>query len=201
MEYNLPELSYKYNELEPFIDETTMGFHFEKHHAGYTQKLNAAIQQSPELADVRVEDMLKDLNKLPENVRDTIKNNGGGYVNHNLFWSILAPSGVMMSERMKSLLESNFDSIESFKEKFSAAAANRFGSGWAWLCKTDDGNLVINSTPNQDNPISIGLKPILGLDVWEHAYYLKYQNKRPDYIENFYNVINWNKVEALYDSE
>lgn len=201
MEYNLPELSYKYNELEPFIDETTMSFHYEKHHAGYTQKLNAAIQQSPELADVRVEDMLKDLNNLPENVRDTIKNNGGGYVNHNLFWSILAPSGVMMSERMKSLLESNFDSVESFKEKFSAAAANRFGSGWAWLCKTDDGNLVINSTPNQDNPISIGLKPILGLDVWEHAYYLKYQNKRPDYIENFYNVINWNKVEALYDSE
>jgi Fe-Mn family superoxide dismutase len=197
MSFKLQNLPYKYDALEPYIDAQTMEIHHTKHHGGYTDKLNKAIEGT-DLDSKSIEEILKDVSKHSVAVR----NNGGGYYNHNLFWSVMAPnSGGVPSGELAKSIDKHFGSFESFKEQFSNAAATRFGSGWAWLVKKGD-DLVITSTPNQDNPLmdiaEVKGTPILGLDVWEHAYYLKYQNKRPEYIENFWKVVNWKEVEALF---
>lgn len=194
MSFKLPELNYAYNALEPNIDARTMEIHHTKHHAGYTNNLNAAIEGT-DLADKSIEDILAGISKHPVAVR----NNGGGYYNHDLFWKVMSPNGGgLPSGKVLQAIEKSFGSFDAFKEQFSKAAATRFGSGWAWLVKKQDGSLVVSSTPNQDNPLmdvaEVKGTPILGLDVWEHAYYLKYQNLRPDYIGAFYNVINWDEV-------
>lgn len=194
MTFELPKLPYAFNALEPYIDAATMEIHHGKHHAGYTNNLNNAIQGSS-LESMPIEAILKDISKHSPAVR----NNGGGFYNHNLFWTIMAPNaGGEPQGEVKKLIEKSFGSFAEFKEKFSSAAASRFGSGWAWLV-VNDGKLAIGSTPNQDNPLmdlsELKGTPILALDVWEHAYYLKYQNKRPEYISNFFSVINWAQVE------
>ena len=195
--YELPKLKYAYNALEPYIDEKTMTIHYTKHHQGYTNKLNAALEKYPELFEKPAEDHLKDLDSLPADIKTAVRNNGGGYVNHSLFWDIMGKDPEKISGEIKQAIEKEFGSFEDFKEKFSKAAATRFGSGWAWLV-VNDGKLEIMSTANQDSPLSEGKTPILALDVWEHAYYLKYQNKRPEYIENFFKVIDWKRVNELY---
>jgi Fe-Mn family superoxide dismutase len=197
MSFELPKLSYSYNALEPYIDAQTMEIHHSKHHGGYTNNLNKAIENTP-LADLSIEEILKDVSKHSAAVR----NNGGGFYNHNLFWSVMSPNGGgKPTGKIAEAINAKFGSFESFKEKFSAAAATRFGSGWAWLIDKN-GELEIVSTPNQDNPLMdvVDVKgyPLLALDVWEHAYYLKYQNRRPDYIENFWHVVNWNEVEQRF---
>ena len=199
MAFNLPDLKYDYNALEPYIDGRTMEIHHSKHHGGYTSKLNAAIEGSA-LADQSIEELLAEAGSHGAAVR----NNGGGYYNHNLFWAVMSPNGEGRPEGevMKAINEA-FGSFDEFKSQFSNAAATRFGSGWAWLVKTD-GGLVVTSSPNQDNPLmdvaEVKGLPILGLDVWEHAYYLKYQNRRPEYIEAFWNVINWSEVNNRFGS-
>ncbi|MFO8022773.1 MAG: superoxide dismutase [Perlabentimonas sp.] len=198
MSFELPKLPYNYDALEPYIDATTMEIHHSKHHGGYTKKLNSAIEGTP-LAGKPIEDILKEVSKHPAGVR----NNGGGYYNHNLFWENMAPNaGGKPSGDLAKAIDKHFGSFDDFKDKFSQAAASRFGSGWAWLINRQ-GELVITSTPNQDNPLmdvaEVKGQPLLALDVWEHAYYLKYQNRRPDYIENFWNVVNWKEVEKRYD--
>ncbi|MFV0248000.1 MAG: superoxide dismutase [Tenacibaculum sp.] len=198
MAFNLPQLGYAYAALEPYIDAKTMEIHHTKHHNGYTDNLNNAIGGT-ELEGRSIEDILINLNTENKAVR----NNGGGYYNHSLFWKVINPeSKGRLSGELKTAIEANFGSFESFKDSFSKAAATQFGSGWAWLCAHKGGKLEICSTPNQDNPlmpeIGCGGTPILGIDVWEHAYYLKYQNRRPDYIEAFFKLINWNEVEKRY---
>lgn len=198
MAFTLPNLPYAYDALEPYIDARTMEIHHDKHHAGYTKKLNAAIQGT-DLADKSIEDILRNLDMT----NTAVRNNGGGYFNHCLFWNWMAPNGGGEPKGdVLSAIEKSYGSFEEFKSKFAQAAATRFGSGWAWLCVHPGGNVEICSTPNQDCPIMPGVGcggyPILGIDVWEHAYYLHYQNRRPDYIENFFNVINWDEVERLY---
>ena len=198
MAHELPELPYEYDALEPHIDAKTMEIHHTKHHAGYVKKLNAAIEGT-ELEGKSVEELIKGLGDIPEDIRTAVRNNGGGHVNHTLFWSILSPEKKELAGRIVDGINSDFGSFDSFKEKFSDAAAKRFGSGWAWLV-VSGGKLEITSTANQDSPLSEGKIPILGLDVWEHAYYLNYQNRRPDYIEAFFKVINWDKVNDLYEA-
>jgi Fe-Mn family superoxide dismutase len=199
MPFELPPLPYDYNALEPYISANTMRFHHDKHHAAYTNNLNAAIAKHPELAEVSAEDLLRRLDTLPEDIRTTVRNNGGGYVNHNLFWEIMGPGGGgEPSGELAAAIAATFGSFEAFKNQFSSAAANRFGSGWAWLVVDENGKLAVYSTANQDSPYMSNHIPILGLDVWEHAYYLDYQNRRPDYIAAFWNVINWRAVEAKY---
>ncbi|MDA9819850.1 superoxide dismutase [Salibacteraceae bacterium] len=198
MAFELPELSYEHNALEPHIDEATMQIHHGKHHAGYTNNLNNAISGTA-LEGKSIEDILADINNQSAGVR----NNGGGYYNHRLFWNVMSPSGGgNPSGDLADAINSAFGSFESFKDEFSNAAATRFGSGWAWLCVHKGGKVEVCSSPNQDNPLMNGVGcggfPILGLDVWEHAYYLKYQNRRPDYINAFFNVINWEYVSELY---
>jgi len=193
MVFELPKLSYDYNALEPYIDAQTMEIHYTKHHGGYTSKLNAAIEGS-DLADLSIEDILKNISKHSVGVR----NNGGGFYNHKLFWDVMSPNaGGEPTGDLLNAINKDFGSFIKFKELFNNAAATRFGSGWAWLVN-QGGKLVVSSTPNQDNPLmdvaEIKGTPILGLDVWEHAYYLKYQNKRPDYIDAFWNVVNWDQV-------
>lgn len=190
----LPKLNYEYNALEPYIDEETMTIHHSKHHKTYVDKYNAAIKGT-EFENTPVKEVLENLEKVPKEKRQAIINNGGGVWNHTFFWSILK-KGTVIPEELKEILEKNFGSVEKFKEEFTNAALNQFGSGWAWLVKDGD-KLKVVKTPMQDSPISNGLKPVLAIDVWEHAYYLKYQNKRPDYVENFYNVINWDEVLIL----
>jgi len=197
MSFQLPKLNYDYNALEPYIDATTMEIHYTKHHGGYTNNLNAAIEGTS-LSELPIEEILKDISKHSAAVR----NNGGGFYNHNLFWEIMGPNGGgMPSGELLKAIEKSFGSFQEFKDKFSNAAATRFGSGWAWLIM-QNGSLKVFSTPNQDNPLMDVAEqkgfPILGLDVWEHAYYLKYQNRRPEYINNFWNVINWKAVEEKY---
>ncbi|HPD96404.1 MAG: superoxide dismutase [Bacteroidales bacterium] len=197
MSFQLPKLNYDYNALEPYIDATTMEIHYTKHHGGYTNNLNAAIEGTS-LSELPIEEILKDISKHSAAVR----NNGGGFYNHNLFWEIMGPNGGgMPSGELLKAIEKTFGSFQEFKDKFSNAAATRFGSGWAWLIM-QNGSLKVFSTPNQDNPLMDVAEqkgfPILGLDVWEHAYYLKYQNRRPEYINNFWNVINWKAVEEKY---
>ncbi|MEQ9619167.1 MAG: superoxide dismutase [Deltaproteobacteria bacterium] len=201
MPHELPKLPYDYNALEPHIDARTMEIHYTKHHQGYVDKLNAALEKHPELQGKSVEDLLKDLNSVPEDIRTAVRNNGGGHANHSLFWPVMGPNGGgEPAGDIAEAINSSFDGFESFKEQFSAAAAGRFGSGWAWLSVDGGGKLIVTSTPNQDSPLSEGLIPVLGLDVWEHAYYLNYQNRRPDYISAWWNVVNWEQVAANYSS-
>ena len=197
MAYKLPELPYAYDALEPHIDARTMEIHHSKHHAGYVAKVNAAIEGS-DLEGKSVEDLVSDLAGVPEDKRGAVQNNGGGHANHSLFWSVLCPNGGgAPSGELAEAINTAFGSLEGLKEQFSAAAATRFGSGWAWV-SVDNGQLVVESTPNQDSPLMAGRTPILGLDVWEHAYYLNYQNRRPDYIAAFWNVVNWDEVARRY---
>lgn len=198
MSFKLPDLPYDYNALEPHFDARTMEIHHSKHHAGYTSKLNAAIEGS-DLENKSIEEIL-----VEGFSNNAVRNNGGGFYNHSLFWNILSPNGGgQPSGALADAINSSFGSFEKMKEKFSDAAATRFGSGWAWLCVHSGGKLEICSTPNQDNPLMPGIgcggTPILGLDVWEHAYYLKYQNKRPDYIQAFWNIVNWEEVSRLFE--
>ncbi|MCY4062820.1 MAG: superoxide dismutase [Chloroflexi bacterium] len=195
--FQLPPLPYAEDALEPHIDARTMGIHHGKHHAGYTSKLNAAIEGT-ELAGMSIEDILADLDKVPDDIRTAVRNNGGGYANHGLFWQIMSPAGGGEPEgELADAINSAFGGFAEFKAAFSAAAGGVFGSGWAWLV-ADGGALSVKSTPNQDTPLMEGLAPILGIDVWEHAYYLHYQNRRADYIAAFFNVIHWDKVAELY---
>ncbi len=199
MPYELPPLPYDYNALEPHIDEQTMRIHHDKHHAAYINNVNKALEGQTALANLSVEQLLASLDKVPDNIRTVVNNNGGGHANHTLFWQIMSPQGGgEPTGALAHAINTTFGSFAAFKEQFSAAATGRFGSGWAWLVVDSAGKLSIMSTPNQDSPISQGLKPILGLDVWEHAYYLKYQNRRPDYIAAWWNVVNWPKVAELY---
>ena len=199
MPHELPKLPYRYDALEPHIDARTMEIHYTKHHQGYVNNLNAALEKHPDLQSKSAEDLLKNLNAVPEDIRTAVRNNGGGHVNHSMFWPMMGSNGGGEPKgELANAINSTFGSFANFKDQFSKAAAGRFGSGWAWLCMDKSGKLTITSTPNQDNPISDGLKPILGLDVWEHAYYLKYQNRRPDYISAWWNVVNWDQIAKNY---
>lgn len=194
MAFTLPKLPYAYDALEPHIDARTMEIHHTKHDQAYVNNLNAAIEKAPELQGKSLDDLMKGINTVPESVRTAVRNNGGGHWNHSMFWEIMGPGkGGEPSGKLGDAIKSAFGDFSKFKEQFAAAAAGRFGSGWAWLVN-DGGKLSITSTPNQDNPLMDGKKAILGLDVWEHAYYLKYQNKRPDYVTAWWNVVNWDAV-------
>ncbi len=194
MAHELPPLPYAYNALEPHIDEQTMRIHHDKHHGGYVTNLTNALQAHADLQGKSVQDLLKDINKVPEAIRTAVRNNGGGHANHTMFWEIMGPkAGGAPTGALGDALKSTFGSFDAFKEQFGKAAMGRFGSGWAWLVETG-GKLAIESTANQDSPLMEGKKPIFGLDVWEHAYYLKYQNRRADYVGAFWNVVNWNAV-------
>ena len=205
--HSLPELPYAADSLEPHIDSATMNIHHDKHHAGYVAKLNAALEGHDDLAAMSLDDLVGNLQNVPEEIRGAVRNNGGGHWNHSLFWTILGPDcGGTPEGDLAAAIDSSFGSFEDFKAKFADAAATRFGSGWAWLCVCGDG-LCICSTANQDNPLMgdcncecADCKPILGLDVWEHAYYLNYQNRRPDYITAFWNVVNWSAVADRYEA-
>jgi Fe-Mn family superoxide dismutase len=202
MAFTLPELTYDFDALEPQIDARTMEIHHDKHHAGYVKKLNAALEGHDELLAMDVRDLLPKINEVvPEEKRTAVKNHGGGHANHTLFWEIMTPGGA--SEPTGALLDAinnNCGDFETFKKHFSETAAGQFGSGWGWLVVKDDGKVEIISTSNQDSPLMEGLTPIMGIDVWEHAYYLKYQNLRADYIEQWFNVINWDKVAEHYEA-
>jgi len=203
MAYELPELPYAYDALEPHIDARTMEIHHSKHHAGYVAKVNAALEGHDDLASKSIEELIAGVGSLPDAVKGAVRNNGGGVANHNLFWSVMSPNGGgAPTGELADAITSAFGSFDNFKEKFAEAAATRFGSGWAWL-GVKDGGLAVCSTPNQDNPLMAGIAdcnctPILGLDVWEHAYYLNYQNRRPDYIGAFWNVVNWDEVASRF---
>lgn len=200
MKHELPKLPYEYSALEPYIDETTMTIHHTKHHQAYINNLNAALEKYPALQEKSVEDLVRNLDSLPDDIRTAVRNNGGGHLNHSWFWNWMtkaegqAPEGLLLEA-----IEKKFGSLDGFRDAFAKAAAGRFGSGWAWLVLTD-GELEIVSTANQDNPITEGKHPILGLDVWEHAYYLKYQNRRPDYIKEWFNVVNWSAVSKEFEA-
>jgi len=197
--FQLPALGYAFDALEPHIDARTMEIHHGKHHAGYTNNLNKALEGHPELHSKTGEQLLADLGALPDGIRTAVRNNGGGFVNHALFWDIMTPGGANApSGALAKEIEKAFGSFDDFKTKLSGAAAGQFGSGWGWLCKDGGGKLSVVATPNQDSPISQGLVPLLGVDVWEHAYYLHYQNRRPDYLAAWWNVVNWDKVGARY---
>lgn len=199
MTNEIPKLTYAYDALEPFIDARTMEIHYSKHHQAYVTNLNAALDKHPELT-TPLEELLADLSLVPADIRTAVQNNGGGHFNHTFFWSLLkVNNGALPKGALADAINKSFGSFDAFKEAFSNAAKTRFGSGWAWLIVTPANALKVLSTPNQDTPLSEG-KPILGLDVWEHAYYLNYQNRRPDYVSAFFNVINWDKVEALFQA-
>jgi len=199
MAFELPPLPYPASSLEPHIDAQTMEIHHDKHHAAYVNNLNKALEGQPGLAGKSIEELLQSLDSVPENIRTAVRNNGGGHANHTLFWTLLSGSGGgQPSGEVASAIDSAFGSFDQFKTQFAAAGVGRFGSGWAWLVAAPDGSLTITSTPNQDTPVMEGKTPVLGLDVWEHAYYLKYQNRRPDYIAAFWNVVNWDEVAKLY---
>lgn len=201
MPHALLPLPYGFDALEPHIDARTMEIHYTKHHQTYVDKLNEALAKYPDLKGKTVEELVADLEMIPEDIRTAVRNHGGGHLNHLLFWQTLAPAGAggggEPSGKLKEAIDSVFGSFDAFKEKFADSASKRFGSGWAWLVA--DGGLEIVSTANQDNPLTDGKTPLLGLDVWEHAYYLKYQNKRPDYVKAFWNVINWKEVEGRFE--
>ena len=197
MAFELPKLQYSYDALEPYIDAKTMEIHHSKHHQTYITNLNKALESYPELFEKSLEDLLANLDQIPESIRVAVRNGGGGHYNHTLFWQIIGPkSDSKPSENMNSLITDSFESFDNFKSEFNEKATKQFGSGWGWLCQDKSGKLVTLSTPNQDTPISSGLNPVLGIDVWEHAYYLNYQNKRPDYINAFWEIINWEAVES-----
>ncbi len=195
MPFELPILPYGFDALEPHIDTRTMEIHHGKHHKAYTDNLNKALEDHPDLADKSAEDLLRDLNTVPESIRTAVRNNGGGFVNHNAFWTAMSPKGGgMPSGDLSSAINDTFGTLDDFKGKFATAAVGRFGSGWAWLSLDGMGKLVVTSTANQDNPMSEGLTPLLGVDVWEHAYYLHYQNRRADYVAAWWNVVNWDEI-------
>lgn len=199
MSFELPELPYKHDALEPHIDARTMEIHHGKHHQGYTNKLNAALE-GHEFADLEIEEVLRRIDEVPADKKQAVINNGGGYANHKLFWTVMSPDGGgAPSGDLAKEMEAEFGSFDSFKDKFSTTAASQFGSGWGWLCVDKSGDLKVLSTPNQDSPLMDGLTPILGVDVWEHAYYLNYQNRRPDYLKAFWNVVNWDQVAKYYE--
>lgn len=201
MAHQLPPLPYPNNALEPHIDETTMMIHHDRHHNTYVTNLNAALEGHADLQNKSVEELISNLDALPEAIRTAVRNNGGGHANHTLFWETIGPNaGGEPTGALAAAIDSELGGFAKFKEDFTKAATTRFGSGWAWLSVNKDGKLVVSSTANQDNPIMEGLTPILGLDVWEHAYYLKYQNKRPDYIGAFWNVVNWAEVGKRYEA-
>ncbi|MBV9035339.1 MAG: superoxide dismutase [Acidobacteriaceae bacterium] len=195
MAFTLPPLPYPADALEPHIDKTTMEIHHDKHHGTYVTNLNKALESAPDWQNKSIEEILTNINSVPESIRTAVRNNGGGHANHSLFWNLLsAKGGGAPKGNIESVISSNFGSFDSFKEKFNAAATGRFGSGWAWLVKDGSGKFEITSTANQDSPFMEGKTPVLGLDVWEHAYYLKYQNRRPEYIAAWWNVVNWDEV-------
>lgn len=197
MKFILPELSYNYDALEPHFDKRTMEIHHTKHHAGYTAKLNGALESQN--LNLTIEELLKDIDALPKSIQTAVRNNGGGYYNHKLFWTFLSPTGGGEPQgALGAAIIKTFGSFEAFKSTFATAAATRFGSGWAWLT-VKDGVLEVSSTANQDSPISVGKEIVLGLDVWEHAYYLNYQNRRPDYITAFWNIVNWDEASKRYE--
>jgi Fe-Mn family superoxide dismutase len=201
MAYEVPPLPYDYSALEPYIDTQTMHLHHDKHHQAYVTNLNAAIDKAPELAKLTVEDLMKGLENVPEAVRATVRNNGGGHINHTMFWTIMAPNaGGEPRGAVGDAIKSTFGDFASFKEKFNDAGLKQFGSGWAWLVRDSAGKLKIMSTPNQDNPLTQGFYPVMGNDVWEHAYYLKYQNRRADYLKEWWNVVNWPEVNQRFQS-
>jgi len=194
MAYELPKLPYPSNALEPHIDAKTMEIHHGKHHNAYVTNLNAALEKAPELQSKSLEELVKGINSVPEAIRTAVRNNGGGHLNHSMFWQIMAPNaGGAPTGAIADAINSSFGGFDKFKEQFKAAAVGRFGSGWAWVVD-NGGKLAIESTPNQDNPMMDGKKPVFGIDVWEHAYYLKYQNRRPDYIDAWWNVVNWAEI-------
>jgi len=198
--FTLPPLPYDYKALEPHIDAATMQFHHDKHHAAYVKNLNDAVNKYPQLKSKSVEDLVRNLNSVPEDIRTTLRNNGGGHLNHTMFWAIMGPNGGGQPKgAIAKAIQSSFGSFEDFKKQFNEAGTKRFGSGWAWLVRTKDGKLQIMSTANQDSPLMEGNYPIMGNDVWEHAYYLKYQNKRADYLTAWWNVVNWDEVNKRYD--
>ena len=199
MEHKLPDLPYAYNALEPYIDETTMRIHHAKHHQAYIDKLNAALKDHPDLQDKTAEQLIADLNAVPEAIRGAVRNHGGGHANHTFFWQVMKGERMSPEGEIAGAIGKKFGGLDKFKETFSASAAGVFGSGWCWLVLSK-GELEIMTTPNQDSPLSQGKTPVLGLDVLEHAYYLKYQNKRPDYIGAWWNVVNWEQVEENYQS-
>lgn len=205
MSYELPELGYAYDALEPHFDARTMEIHHSKHHAAYIAKVNDALEGHEALAAKSIEELISDLDAIPEGIRGAVRNNGGGHANHSFFWKVIAPGGASApSGELAAAIDAGFGSLDAMKEKFAAAGATRFGSGWAWLGLNSDGKLCVTSTPNQDSMLmgdaagTCGCTPLLGLDVWEHAYYLNYQNRRPDYISAFWNVVNWDVVSANY---
>lgn len=188
--FTLPQLAYDYAALEPYIDAQTMELHHSKHHAAYVDKLNTALEPHPEWAEKPLIEILQSLSGLPTEIQSAVRNNGGGHYNHSMFWESMIAGGAQMSNELTNRIQSDFGSVETFKKQFSDAALTQFGSGWAWLVNHND-TLEIYATANQDNPVMNGMEPVLGLDVWEHAYYLKYQNRRPEYIEAWWNVVNW----------
>jgi len=197
--FELPALPYEFSALEPHIDAQTMELHHDKHHATYVTKLNAALEGQADLQAMDIESLLRKIDQVPDNIRQAVINHGGGHANHSLFWEIMTPNGnENISDELKSAIETKFENMDKFKEMFNAAAGALFGSGWVFLTVAPDAGLELQSRPNQNSPLMDGATPILGLDVWEHAYYLKYQNKRPDYIAAWWNVVNWEKVSELY---
>jgi len=199
MAFDVPPLPYDYTALEPHIDEQTMHLHHDKHHAAYVNNLNTAIEKHPELGNKSAEDLIRDLNSVPEDIRTAVRNNGGGHVNHSMFWVIMGPNGGgEPSGPIADAINQAFGSFDTFKQQFNDAGTKRFGSGWVWLCRGSNSQLHIESTANQDNPLSEGHYPIMGNDVWEHAYYLKYQNRRPEYLNAWWNVVNWDEVNKRF---
>ncbi len=201
MAHQLPPLPYAYDALEPHIDKETMTLHHDKHHAAYVNNLNAALEKHPELGSKSAEDLIRDLNAVPDDIRTAVRNNGGGHVNHTMFWGIMGPNkGGAPSGQLADALGQAFGDFENFKKQFNEAGTKQFGSGWVWLVRGKDGKLQITSTPNQDNPMSQGSFPVMGNDVWEHAYYLKYQNRRADYLSAWWNVVDWDAVARRFQS-
>lgn len=199
MSFEMIPLPYAYDALEPYIDARTVELHYSKHHTAYLNNLNAALEKHPELGSLTLERLLSDLNQVPEDIRTAVRNNGGGYYNHNIYWAIMGPNrGGEPEGSLGQAIRAAFGSFASFKEQLEKAGMGRFGSGWAWLSKRPDGSLVIHSTPNQDTPLAENLIPVIGVDVWEHAYYLKYQNRRAEYLSNWWNLVNWEEAERRY---
>lgn len=199
MSFEMLPLPYAYDALEPWIDAKTVEVHYSKHHATYLNNLNAALEKHPELGNLSIEKILSDLNQIPEDIRTVVRNNGGGYYNHNIYWAIMGPKlGGEPGNSLGQAIRTTFGSFASFKEQIEKAGLGRFGSGWAWLSKKSDGSLVVHSTPNQDTPLAEGMVPVIGVDVWEHAYYLKYQNRRAEYLSNWWNLVNWEEAERRY---
>lgn len=199
MAFELPALPYAYNALEPIIDAQTVELHYSKHHATYLKNLNTALEKYPRFFDLSIDQILSDLNAVPDDVRTAVRNNGGGLYNHNIYWAIMGPNrGGEPVGKLAAAINSGFGSFSALKEQVEKAGLGRFGSGWAWLSRRPDGSLVVHSTPNQDTPLAEGLAPVIGVDVWEHAYYLKYQNRRAEYLTNWWNLVNWEEAERRF---